>query len=72
MLRDITLGQYYPGESWIHRLDPRVKRIATLVYVIALFIVNNLAGFAVALAALAAVIIISKVPLPFLRGRRLS
>lgn len=72
MLRDITLGQYYPGESWIHRLDPRVKIIAALVYVAALFIVDNLIGFAIALAALAAVIIISKVPLSFiLKGLKL-
>lgn len=69
MLRDITLGQYYPGESWIHRLDPRVKIIAVVVYVAALFIVNDFIGFLITLGALAVVIIISKVPLSFiLRG----
>ena len=66
MLRDITLGQYFPGESWIHRLDPRVKIIATLLYVVALFIADDFIGFLVSLGALAAVIIISKVPLRFI------
>lgn len=72
MLRDITLGQYYPGESWIHRLDPRVKIISTLLYVAALFIVDDFIGFLAAVGALAAVIIISKVPLSFiLKGLKL-
>lgn len=66
MLRDITLGQYFPGDSWIHRLDSRVKIIATLIFVVALFIVDDIIGFLVALGALAAVIIISKVPLSFI------
>ena len=69
MLRDITLGQYYPGESWVHRLDARVKIIATLVFIVALFIVDNFYGFLISLAALAIVIGVSKVPLRFiLRG----
>lgn len=66
MIRDITLGQYFPGESWIHRLDARVKIIAVLVYIAALFVVDTFWGFLVALGALAAVIIISKVPLNFI------
>ena len=37
MLRDITIGQYYPAESVIHKLDPRVKLMGTLVYIISLF-----------------------------------
>ncbi len=69
MIRDITLGQYFPGESWIHRLDPRVKIIATLLFVVELFIVDSFWGFLAAIAALAVVIGISKVPLSFiLRG----
>lgn len=66
MIRDITLGQYFPGESWIHRLDARVKIMAVLVYIAALFVVDTFWGFLVALGALAAVIIISKVPLNFI------
>lgn len=69
MLRDITLGQYYPGESPVHKLDARIKIIATAAFIAAVFIVDNFYGFAIILAALAAVIGISKVPLRFiLRG----
>ncbi len=71
MIRDITLGQYYPGESWIHRLDPRLKIVATLLYIVALFVVRDFIGFAIAWIALEIVIIISKVPRRFiLRGLR--
>ena len=69
MIRDITLGQYYPGESWIHKLDSRIKIIVTLVYIIALFVVDNFFGFAFAAVVLGTVIAISRVPLSFiLRG----
>ena len=69
MIRDITLGQYYGTESRIHRLDPRVKIIGTLLFIIELFIVNNFIGFAVCGAALAVYVKTSKVPLNFiLRG----
>lgn len=66
MIRDITLGQYYPGESIIHRLDARTKIIGTLLFIIELFIVNNFKGFAIAAAALFVVIGISRVPLKFI------
>lgn len=66
MIRDITLGQYYPGDSWIHRLDARTKIIATLLYLIELFVVNNFYGFLITAAALFTVIAISKVPLKFI------
>ena len=49
MLRDITLGQYYPADSWIHRLDPRVKILGSLLYIISLFLVTNYWGFGVCL-----------------------
>ena len=45
MIRDITIGQYYPADSVIHKLDPRVKLFATLLYIIALFVYKGLAGF---------------------------
>ena len=63
MLSDITLGQYFPGNSFIHRLDPRTKILATLIYIVAIFFANTpltyglLAGFA------AIVIIVSRLPL---------
>lgn len=65
-IRDITLGQYYPGSSGIHRLDPRIKIVATLLFIVALFVVDDFIGFAIAAAGLASVIIISKVPLSFI------
>ena len=69
MIRDITLGQYFPGKSWVHRLDPRIKILATLVYIAALFVAHDFLGILIAVGALAMVIAISRVPLSFmLRG----
>ncbi len=71
MIRDITLGQYYQADSVIHKLDPRVKLIATLVYIISLFVVNNYIGYVVCFLFLASVIALSKVPVKFmLRGMK--
>lgn len=66
MIRDITLGQYYPGESLIHRLDSRVKIIATLLFIVELFIVDNFTGFFIAGGALGAVILVSRVPFSYI------
>ena len=66
MLRDITLGQYYPGESVIHRLDPRTKIIATLVYIVSLFVVDSFVGMAIATLAILLLVKISKVPFKFI------
>lgn len=66
MLRDITLGQYYPVDSPIHRLDPRVKLFGTLVFLISLFITNNFIGYIPALLFLFAAIKLSKVPFKFM------
>ncbi|MEG0392925.1 MAG: CbiQ family ECF transporter T component, partial [Anaerovoracaceae bacterium] len=66
MIRDITLGQYYPGESWVHRLDPRVKITVTIGFIVALFVVNDFWGFAFSTVVLGIVIGISKVPLKFI------
>lgn len=66
MIRDITLGQYYPGDSVIHRLDARVKIVATLLFIVELFIVDNFIGFIIAAGALAAVIVASKVPFSYI------
>ena len=72
MVREITLGQYYPADSAIHRLDPRVKLFATLLYVISLFTFRSIAGFVVTTIFLAAVIVISKVPFGFMvKGLRM-
>ena len=69
MIRDITIGQYYPVASPLHRLDPRVKIIGTLVYIVSLFLVQSFAGYAFIFACLATVIAVSRVPVKFmLRG----
>ena len=69
MIRDITLGQYYSADSLIHRIDPRVKIAAVLLFVVELFLVKSFTGFAVCAGALALTVILSKVPLKFiLRG----
>ena len=66
MIRDITLGQYYPGESIVHRLDPRIKIIATIAYIVALFIADSFIGIATAAAAVFFAIAVSRVPISFL------
>ena len=66
MIRDITLGQYYPGKSPIHRLDARTKIIATLLFIVELFVVNNFWGFLIAAVAMFTVIGISRVPVKFI------
>lgn len=66
MLRDITLGQYFPGDSCIHKLDARVKIMATLLFIVELFIVDNFIGFLIAAIALGIMIAVSKVPVSFM------
>lgn len=66
MIRDITIGQYYPTDSVIHKLDPRVKLVGTIVYIISLFVFRSWVGYVLATLALAAVIKISKVPFKFM------
>ena len=71
MLRDITLGQYYPGNSILHRLDPRVKLTGTLVFLISLFAFGSTSAYLTTACALAAAILLSRVPIGFiLRGLR--
>ena len=66
MLRDITIGQYYPTGSVIHRMDPRVKLFGTLVFLISVFAYKGIIGFAIVTLFLAAVIGISKVPFRYM------
>lgn len=71
MLREITLGQYYPGTSILHRLDPRVKLTGTLVFIVSLFAFSSVSSYLAATAALIVMIVISEVPPGFmLRGLR--
>ena len=66
MIRDITLGQYYSVPSPIHRRDPRVKILATAMYIAVLFIVENFLGFLIAAVALGVAVTVSKVPISFI------
>ena len=62
MLKDITLGQYYPAESKIHHLDARVKLLAVLCYMFFLFLNNSAVGYGINIAVLAAIIKMTKIP----------
>ena len=62
MLKDITIGQYFPGHSVIHRMDPRMKIVLALMYIIMLFVGTQPAGLGLGLVFLVAIYLISKVP----------
>ena len=66
MIRDITIGQYYPTGSVIHRMDPRVKLFGTLVFLISVFAYKGIIGLAIVTLFLAAVISVSKVPFRYM------
>ena len=66
MIRDITIGQYYPADSVLHKMDPRAKLVGTLVFIISVFVFHTFPGYAVATIFLAAMIILSKVPVKFM------
>ena len=71
MFKEITIGQYYQTESPIHRLDPRVKLIATFAYIISLFVVHSWTGYLLAAVAVAIVIAASHVPFGYImRGMK--
>ena len=71
MLKDITLGQYFPGNSPIHRLDPRTKLIMLVMYIVALFLAKSWISYAVMLAFLLVTIKISTIaPKSILRGMK--
>ena len=70
-LKDITLGQFFPGKTILHRLDPRTKLITTIAYIVALFLAANVVSYAILIVVLAALIAISKVGLKsILRGMK--
>ena len=72
MLKDITLGQYYPAESVIHALDPRVKLAGVLIYLITLFAFQGPAALGLSAAFLVCCIVLSRVPFRFMiRGLRM-
>ena len=62
MLKDITLGQYFPGKSVIHRLDPRTKLILLVVYIVGLFASSGWVSYLLMFSFIALVIKISTIP----------
>lgn len=66
MLKDITIGQYLPGESFIHKLDPRTKILISLLFIVCLFIINKFIGYVAIVAFLVAIIAIAKIPPRFI------
>jgi len=66
MVRDITIGQYYPVNSRIHRLDPRVKIVCTLLFLISLFFKTSVLAYLLATVFLVAVVTLSKVPIKYI------
>ena len=62
MLKDITLGQFFPGNSVVHKLDPRTKLVMLIVYIVALFVAKSWISYAVMLTFLVLSIAVSKIP----------
>ncbi len=63
MLRDITIGQYFPGKSLLHRLDPRIKIIITIIFIVMLFVAANSLSIALTIVFLALIVSLSGIPL---------
>ncbi|MCI8958845.1 MAG: energy-coupling factor transporter transmembrane protein EcfT [Lachnospiraceae bacterium] len=71
MIRDITLGQYYPVDSVLHRMDPRTKLFGTMVFIISLFLADSVWAYLAATVFLALAVGLSRVPFSFIvRGLR--
>lgn len=69
MFKDLTLGQYYPVDSFVHRLDPRAKLLSTLLYLISLFVTGSLLGYAAAILYMGSLIALSRISRKYmLRG----
>lgn len=66
MLRDITIGQYYSVSSLVHRMDPRFKIIASMLYLVSLFLINQMIAYVVVIAFIGMVVKLSKVPVNFI------
>ena len=61
MLKDITIGQFFPGDSAVHRLDPRVKIVLTVAFIVLLFLAEGPVSYAIILAFLGLIIAISRI-----------
>lgn len=65
-MKDVTIGQYYQANSILHRLDPRVKLFATLLFLITVFVTNSAVGFIVVTSFLVGAVLMSKVPVKYM------
>ena len=69
MLKNITLGQYFPGNTFIHRLDPRTKLVLTIVYIVVLFVAHTWTAYALVALFLIVCVVVSRIrPKALLRG----
>lgn len=71
MIRDITIGQHFPGNSPVHRFDPRLKLVLTIVYIAVLFAASNPLGLTLSVVFLAAMYLVAQIPLKMI-GRSLK
>ena len=69
MLKDITIGQHFPGHSILHCCDPRLKLVATIAYIVVLFVAPNPLGLALSILLLAALYKVAQIPFSSSRGR---
>ena len=66
MIKDITIGQYIPGDSFVHKLDPRLKIMISLLFIVDLFLVNNFEGYLFVLIFIVATVFISNLPFKYI------
>jgi len=66
MLKDITIGQYYPSDSPIHRLDPRTKLVITFLFIVIIFFVRYYTGYLYILAFMGLTVLLSKIPVKYI------
>ena len=65
MIKDITIGQYIPGKSFVHKLDPRTKILISILFIISLFVVDKFAAYSFVVAFLVLVICTARIPFRF-------
>ena len=71
MLKDITIGQYFPGDTFVHKLDPRVKILISIIFIVALFFIKDFYPYILIFAFILFSIMLSKIPISFvLKGLR--
>ena len=62
MLKDITLGQFFPADTPVHRLDPRTKLLCVILYIVALFSAKSVLTYGIMITVLAVSVLVSRVP----------